>query len=140
MLMMWSVLFCFFFFKQKTAYEMRISDWSSDVCSSDLLIQHTVPVEREGCIVGVHTKFRHTFPNRKTVEDEIARLIALLDALDGDPDLEECSDREQDDCDDPAWLERINQTGAPCPANMWWGYRDRKSTRLTPVTNAHLVF
>src|SRR3546814_4573228 len=29
-------LFCFFF-KQKTAYEMRISDWSSDVCSSDLI-------------------------------------------------------------------------------------------------------
>src|SRR3546814_2391045 len=29
--------FVFFFFKQKTAYEMRISDWSSDVCSSDLL-------------------------------------------------------------------------------------------------------
>src|SRR3546814_2943807 len=28
----------FFFFKQKTAYEMRISDWSSDVCSSDLLL------------------------------------------------------------------------------------------------------
>src|SRR3546814_1513280 len=27
---------CFFLFKQKTAYEMRISDWSSDVCSSDL--------------------------------------------------------------------------------------------------------
>src|SRR3546814_11716032 len=27
---------CVFFFKQKTAYEMRISDWSSDVCSSDL--------------------------------------------------------------------------------------------------------
>src|SRR3546814_5805173 len=30
------VLCIFFFFKQKTAYEMRISDWSSDVCSSDL--------------------------------------------------------------------------------------------------------
>src|SRR3546814_8706617 len=30
------VVFVFFFFKQKTAYEMRISDWSSDVCSSDL--------------------------------------------------------------------------------------------------------
>src|SRR3546814_7994113 len=28
----------FFFFKQKTAYEMRISDWSSDVCSSDLFV------------------------------------------------------------------------------------------------------
>src|SRR3546814_8903900 len=35
------VFFCvFFFFKQKTAYEMRISDWSSDVCSSDL---HNTP-------------------------------------------------------------------------------------------------
>src|SRR3546814_1648127 len=32
---------CWFFFKQKTAYEMRISDWSSDVCSSDLLRGHT---------------------------------------------------------------------------------------------------
>src|SRR3546814_6071614 len=30
------VMMWFFFFKQKTAYEMRISDWSSDVCSSDL--------------------------------------------------------------------------------------------------------
>src|SRR3546814_5884548 len=30
-------MLCFFFFKQKTAYEMRISDWSSDVCSSDLI-------------------------------------------------------------------------------------------------------
>src|SRR3546814_3726383 len=35
------MMYClfFFFFKQKTAYEMRISDWSSDVCSSDLLAQ-----------------------------------------------------------------------------------------------------
>src|SRR3546814_5055831 len=32
--MMW-----FFFFKQKTAYDMRISDWTSDVCSSDLVTQ-----------------------------------------------------------------------------------------------------
>src|SRR3546814_10786794 len=32
------ILIDFFFFKQKTAYEMRISDWSSDVCSSDLLL------------------------------------------------------------------------------------------------------
>src|SRR3546814_3701559 len=31
---------CYFFFKQKTAYEMRISDWSSDVCSSDLHRRH----------------------------------------------------------------------------------------------------
>src|SRR3546814_2080869 len=33
----------FFFFKQKTAYEMRISDWSSDVCSSDLRLAKATP-------------------------------------------------------------------------------------------------
>src|SRR3546814_18637511 len=37
------VTYLFFFFKQKTAYEMRISDWSSDVCSSDLLIADGPP-------------------------------------------------------------------------------------------------
>src|SRR3546814_2708287 len=37
----------FFFFKQKTAYEMRISDWSSDVCSSDLDgLYRLLPVRR----------------------------------------------------------------------------------------------
>src|SRR3546814_10809012 len=40
----------FFFFKQKTAYEMRTSDWSSDVCSSDLLtlptLQSAMPFQR----------------------------------------------------------------------------------------------
>src|SRR3546814_5473048 len=36
MLLVLGLLLLFFFFKQKTAYEMRISDWSSDVCSSDL--------------------------------------------------------------------------------------------------------
>src|SRR3546814_10069928 len=41
---------CFFFFKQKTAYELRISDWSSDVCSSDLVDDRrdlAVGIERE---------------------------------------------------------------------------------------------
>src|SRR3546814_305059 len=38
----------FFFFKQKTAYEMRISDWSSDVCSSDLL---TVSIKESPTVV-----------------------------------------------------------------------------------------
>src|SRR3546814_6444581 len=36
----------FFFFKQKTAYEMRISDWSSDVCSSDLPVPAIAEVDR----------------------------------------------------------------------------------------------
>src|SRR3546814_6304017 len=40
-------LFLVFFFKQKTAYEMRISDWSSDVCSSDLLWLVQVPMKMQ---------------------------------------------------------------------------------------------
>src|SRR3546814_8355689 len=41
---MFIVVYVFFFFKEKTAYEMRISDWSSDVCSSDLPIFARVPL------------------------------------------------------------------------------------------------
>src|SRR3546814_1917569 len=42
----------FFFFKQKTAYEMRISDWSSDVCSSDLLEEKMHPREHVANVRG----------------------------------------------------------------------------------------
>src|SRR3546814_2724843 len=45
----------FFFFKQKTAYEMRISDWSSDVCSSDLAAHghaHMLGFEHDGGTAG----------------------------------------------------------------------------------------
>src|SRR3546814_20941215 len=47
----------FFFFKQKTAYEMRISDWSSDVCSSDLarfFVYRTVRLFEEEGILDRH--------------------------------------------------------------------------------------
>src|SRR3546814_7712485 len=58
-----------FFFKQKTAYEMRISDWSSDVCSSDLLLLSGHPIgpafplllyynQIVGSIVKIHVSFR----------------------------------------------------------------------------------
>src|SRR3546814_5728666 len=43
-------------FKQKTAYEMRISDWSSDVCSSDLVLQAT-----HGVVSGAPEFFRRAF-------------------------------------------------------------------------------
>src|SRR3546814_10521838 len=48
-----------FFFKQKTAYEMRISDWSSDVCSSDLVYVQPVksPVSNPGLTKSVGTTF-----------------------------------------------------------------------------------
>src|SRR3546814_4739845 len=44
--MMRSSIVFFFFFKQKTAYEMRISDWSSDVCSSDLYPEYLQHLDR----------------------------------------------------------------------------------------------
>src|SRR3546814_1671275 len=53
----------FFFFKQKTAYEMRISDWSSDVCSSDL---------NASIRPGSHEAYSRLFP-----EPRQARLDAL---------------------------------------------------------------
>src|SRR3546814_1995611 len=49
----------FFFFKQKTAYEMRISDWSSDVCSSDLAEQ--LAVDRIALLRAVERQRRHAF-------------------------------------------------------------------------------
>src|SRR3546814_4191277 len=49
----------FFFFKQKTAYEMRISDWSSDVCSSDLELgrieMHLVSLREQSVSIGGKT-------------------------------------------------------------------------------------
>src|SRR3546814_2761030 len=45
----------FFFFKQKTAYEMRISDWSSDVCSSDLNLRDRLVKAIAGLRVGIST-------------------------------------------------------------------------------------
>src|SRR3546814_2126931 len=50
----------FFFFKQKTAYEMRISDWSSDVCSSDLLVHN--PPDRD--LVARQSNFDETLRGR----------------------------------------------------------------------------
>src|SRR3546814_333182 len=61
-------LFVCFFFKLKTAYEMRISDWSSDVCSSDLIGTPAIEVYRTLNIGG-------------KIENESAR-IGLIDAVD----------------------------------------------------------
>src|SRR3546814_1297340 len=54
--------FFFFFFKQKTAYEMRISDWSSDVCSSDL--------EQAACLSGIGRAIYDALLERIVVEHD----------------------------------------------------------------------
>src|SRR3546814_10811667 len=57
----------FFFFKQKTAYEMRISDWSSDVCSSDLLDGQIADLDKEIA--------------RRAREDEVARRLMTIPGI-----------------------------------------------------------
>src|SRR3546814_12992462 len=54
------MLCLFFFFKQKTAYEMRISDWSSDVCSSDLRASlHPYPLMSRLIVMQCRSKVAH---------------------------------------------------------------------------------
>src|SRR3546814_2069136 len=57
--MTYIVMLMIFFFKQKTAYEMRISDWSSDVCSSDLPIQKQCIDQDAEESLGLATACRH---------------------------------------------------------------------------------
>src|SRR3546814_13585939 len=67
---------CFiFFFKQKTAYEMRISDWSSDVCSSDLLVDDLVLTAED-----VRVVLRELAHAHQPVERAV-RLVAVAAAI-----------------------------------------------------------
>src|SRR3546814_6603984 len=71
------------FFKQKTAYEMRISDWSSDVCSSDLQQQAGVPAPTMNSIVGaLRFFFTHTLDRpdlaRKLIRTRQVRKIPVV--------------------------------------------------------------
>src|SRR3546814_3912626 len=66
-----------FFFKQKTAYEMRISDWSSDVCSSDLIpwaLGLIATRSLDGVVPGIHELVAR---NRQRIENGIAAHAAL---------------------------------------------------------------
>src|SRR3546814_1922208 len=68
-----------FFFKQKTAYEMRIRDWSSDVCSSDLV---AAAARRRGVVVEGALQKLHAARGGLFVVDHV---LLLGDALGGDP-------------------------------------------------------
>src|SRR3546814_1257688 len=62
----------FFFFKQKTAYEMRISDWSSDVCSSDLSLDFTPPVSDRN-LAHLFAEFKARMETMRAEITELAR-------------------------------------------------------------------
>src|SRR3546814_20517635 len=95
-------LICFFF-KQKTAYEMRISDWSSDVCSSDLIACGPAPAlrrERQARFDdrGIADKPREAAEVRGSIED-----IGITGArIGGEPALHQRrlrGDRKEDGTD-----------------------------------------
>src|SRR3546814_6634512 len=94
------------FYKHKTAYEMRISDWSSDVCSSDLLEQHGLRV------LGGTTLFRLIHdPRAAALFNHLARAGILSRPF----------------ADQPDWL----RFGLPGADEDWLRLNaDRKSTRL----------
>src|SRR3546814_8004687 len=81
------VVFCFFFFfKQKTAYDMRISDWSSDVCSSDLLGRQLGPPWQNGesvIFMALNRNKRSVVLDLKTTQgvETAKQLIAQSDIL-----------------------------------------------------------
>src|SRR3546814_8868092 len=124
----------FFFFKQKTAYEMRISDWSSDVCSSDLpqipftrpgvdrvsgadkvevgIAAHDIPLVRKVGDATRRAKATISVEGRRGIEDAVARLIE-------------------------GWrVDRVfKRSAAVRPVTLQIG----RAHVWTPVTNAHLV-
>src|SRR3546814_2595143 len=82
--------FVFFFFKQKTAYEMRISDWSSDVCSSDLfhgcvlldqrvLVDHQARLEGGDLVGGIEVLGRK--PIDFLGDETVARVAVVFETL-----------------------------------------------------------
>src|SRR3546814_6626746 len=97
---------CIFFFKQKTAYELRISDWSSDVCSSDLIGLLRSAHAAAGRIAAL----RHEAGDDAVEDHAVVKAVAgkLLDPLDM----------------------AGRQIGAQSDNDIAAVQRDRKSTRL----------
>src|SRR3546814_1453557 len=75
--MIWLFSYCVFFFKQKTAYEMRISDWSSDVCSSDLNLPELLGI-RKTAQCGHAIGESDVLGSRLTAHGACSRLRVLL--------------------------------------------------------------
>src|SRR3546814_5145800 len=135
-----------FFFKQKTAYEMRISDWSSDVCSSDLMSQYVRDARITMIYEGANGVQAMDLVGRKLAQNGGRAVQTFFAVVDG-----ECAAAKDGPLADFATrLEKANgelkaatmwfmQNGMTNPNNVGAGAQDRKSTRLNPVTNAHLV-
>src|SRR3546814_5304929 len=113
-----------FFFKQKTAYDMRISDWSSDVCSSDLLDHAVADVDALRKAVAAEDQ-------RGAVDRGDARPVGAFDEIERTGDGRAFGDilvrlrrRGRDIVDDPDVEARISDGAVAV------GDGDRKSPRL----------
>src|SRR3546814_3239556 len=117
----------FFFFKQKTAYEMRISDWSSDVCSSDLA-ERVHGAADVGVVVAIETVDR--LDHRRRLLPGVGRVeIHQRLAVDLAPQQGEIPAHARPvDSRVGAALRWCGARLAHCPSSS--AARDRKSTRL----------
>src|SRR3546814_2036591 len=127
-----SVLVVFFFFKQKTAYEMRMSDWSSDVCSSDLQCSQLSGLwaRANGCgDPGSYSSCKGHPPSARSTAPGSHRLkYAGLNI--------------QAPCGRPGITHRFNCADFSLACRGLRGYQGKRSeahTSETPVTNAQLV-
>src|SRR3546814_6809953 len=106
-----NIIFFIFFFKQKTAYEMRISDWSSDVCSSDLDAYKAAYAEFEKQNPDITIKYEVERGGTEALQQFLTAAssntlpdLALLDGF---------------------WISRLVETGKLQPLNDLWGEESR---------------
>src|SRR3546814_18860999 len=103
---------------------MRISDWSSDVCSSDLVagLRHGVEVGAAGVELGVHVG--HLALDELELTDALAKLLAVVDV--GHHHIEAClHDRSEE--------RRVGKECVSTCRSRWSTYHEKKNNRTTTV-------
>src|SRR3546814_125450 len=112
----------FFFFKQKTAYEMRISDWSSDVCSSDLLGSlNALAFDKTGTLTAGRPRITDIVPATGVDDDELMAIAVAVERLSDHPLAEAIArDGEQflDEQPIPAATDMASLTGRGVKARV----------------------
>src|SRR3546814_12174285 len=113
-------MFCFFFFKQKTAYEMRISDWSSDVCSSDLVGVVYEHARRQW--VDLHAL--DALPLRQEIVHGLEERLVVSPFRNANPDAVRCqmADRSEE--------RRVGKECVSTCRSRWSPYHYKKKTNL----------
>src|SRR3546814_16793077 len=127
----------FFFFKQKTAYELRISDWSSDVCSSDLIVGVSHEIRSPLNIISGYAQLIERNPTEhvedaiKVIRRSASHLVNLVDGLLDIARIENGSLRiERNRVALPALFDKVLDIFRPQAAAKEPDYEIDRSTRL----------